>query len=374
VHWPIFAFLNNVFISSAGLDKMPLALRLSAAALALLLAFLLNRFVEEPVRGMDIRYSPRVAIQTLLTSCVLVGATFGLASASVAGKNFASTLQFNYGLSSACDFKSDFSPIPDCRNSDSPQILVWGDSFAMHLVTGIAGTASPGATNSATAIVQATHAECGPLRGIAPVERTFVTGADESWARRCIGFNESVLRYLAKADSVKIVVLSSPFGQFMDNKVHSLLVRDDSGSGFHLIDAGISPALSGLKATVDAIRQLGKRVVVVGPPPQAVYGLGRCLERIKRKMPTIDLTNQCSVDLTFYRQNYADVIDFLDAAPSFANVAVIDLKPYFCDRDSCRTYIDGTALYMDGGHFSRDGSVTIAKRAGLLDKIKTLAR
>src|SRR3546814_3034971 len=38
----------------------------------------------------------------------------------------------NLGLSVTCDGDGTFSPA--CRTSENPEIVVWGDSYAMHLV------------------------------------------------------------------------------------------------------------------------------------------------------------------------------------------------------------------------------------------------
>jgi len=60
-----------------------------------------------------------------------------------------------------------------------PEILIWGDSFAMHLVPGFLGAA-----NNEPRIVQATRSECGPLLGYAAIGQSSSTKG--TWARDCI--------------------------------------------------------------------------------------------------------------------------------------------------------------------------------------------
>jgi peptidoglycan/LPS O-acetylase OafA/YrhL len=369
VHWPIFAFLNNAFIGANKLSDSPIILRVGLVGLALLLAFLLNRYIEEPIRRANIRYSPRIVLGVVLASFVLVLTTIGIARSVASLKDYTNIRQANQGMNSACDFKSEFLPIPKCRTSDAPVILVWGDSFAMHLVPGILGT-----SDAPPAIVQATRGECGPLVGVAPVERVFATGADRSWAKRCIAFNDSVIRYLENEESIHIVVLSSPFTQYLDNRDYRLLTKRKNEQGFVTVDAGLQPALTGLRATVDRIRSLGKKVIVVGPPPQAGFDVGRCLERVRAKIITIGTSDKCRIDKDTYQTSNADVLRFIGMIPGSLNVDVIDLKSYLCGKDFCETDIDGTPLYMDSAHLSQKGSILLGNKTLLLDRITSGAR
>jgi hypothetical protein len=87
-----------------------------------------------------------------------------------------------------------------CRSGRAPRMLVWGDSFAMHLVPGLVATSTGG-------VAQATKSVCGPFIGLAQVTAEY----PREYAEHCIAFNDSVLAYLAKTPSVRVVVLSSPF-------------------------------------------------------------------------------------------------------------------------------------------------------------------
>ncbi len=369
VHWPIFAFLHNIFIGDDTFRSPPFLLRAGLVGLALILAWLLNRYIEEPMRRVKIGYSPRVVALTVLTSCALVFTTIGAARTVIRDRDYANIRQANKGLNGACDFKRDFEPIPQCQTSNTPLILVWGDSFAMHLVPGILAT-----KGQSLPIVQATRGECGPLLGLAPVERAFKTGADNTWAKRCIAFNDSVIRYLERTDSVKIVVLSSPFKQYLDYMDYRLEARSSTQDRFMIVDAGLRTALAGMKATVDRVRELGKKIIVVAPPPQAEFDVGRCLERIQSKMLTIDAPVHCAINRITYNQRNAVVLQFLDTISDFADVDVIDLKSYLCKQDTCDTETSGSALYVDQAHLSREGSVLIAENTSLVQQILRKAR
>ena len=78
------------------------------------------------------------------------------------------------------------------------------------------------ASDPAIRLAQATRSVCGPLIDVGP----FISAAslyNRSWAEECISFNRSVLSYVERARSVEIVVLSSPFAQYLGEEGYSLL-------------------------------------------------------------------------------------------------------------------------------------------------------
>jgi peptidoglycan/LPS O-acetylase OafA/YrhL len=365
VHWPLFAFFNNAWISDPA-NEQPLVIRLGLIALSLLLAYLLNRYVEEPVRRMEVRHTVRVLARAVVTSLGLVMVTNGIAHPVEGTKDYAHIRRANHGFGIACEFEKDFAPIPECRNSDKPEVLFWGDSFAMHLVPGILESAG-----GAPPIVQATRSACGPLRGIARVNEK--AGYNPAWAESCIAFNESVVRYLKKADSVKTVVLSSPLKQYV-NKTERLLIWDVRDGSYRIVDASLTEAVKSLKRTVDTVRALGKRVVVVAPPPSGGFDIGRCIERLENRLLTVGGSDECNIDMSAYRVERGKVLELLAALPQQADVEVIRFDSYLCDSKACRTQIDGTFIYRDGGHLSHEGSIFMANAVSLVEKINQEAR
>ena len=364
VHWPLFAFLNNVWIGGPD-TRQPISLRIALIGLSLLLAYPLYRYVEVPFRRAEIKSRPGAAGRAIATSLGLVIMTVGLAYAVTRGKDYAFVRRNVIGFGEACNFRSTFEPIAECRNSEKPEMLIWGDSFAMHLVPGILG-----AKEGAPSIVQATQSVCGPLLGIALVEDKRY---DEKWAEECIKFNDSVVAYLKQPGSPKIVVLSSIFSQFVD-KSERLLKRDSRTGSDRIVNASLEEALGGLKATVDTVRALGKRVVVVAPPPRVDMDFVRCAERIERKLPVMGVVDQCKISFNAYRKEQADVLELLAALPQFAHVDVIDFDSYLCDAAFCRTFVNDTFIYRDAEHLSYDGSVALANAVSLATKIRERAK
>ncbi len=364
VHWPLFAFLNNVWIGETG-SEQPTGIRVTLIVLSLVLAYLLNRYVEVPFRQADIRRNIRVMARTGVASLGLILITAGITHSVATTKDYAFIRRVNHGFGVACEFTETFEPIPECRNSDKPEMLFWGDSFAMHLVPGILGM-----KGGAPPIVQATRSVCGPLVGYA-VQR--VQGYDRKWGENCIQFNDSIVNYLKTADSVKVVVLSSPFSQFV-NKDERLLKRDERDGTYRIVQASVSEAVEGLKRTADALRAIGKQVVIVAPPPASGFDVGRCIERIDSKLPTMGVAKGCMIDMNAYRKHMGSVLALMEAVPLQAGIEVISFDPYLCEGGLCKTSIDGTFIYRDGGHLSHEGSVFMANKMLLVEKIRLAAK
>jgi peptidoglycan/LPS O-acetylase OafA/YrhL len=110
VHWPLFAFFNNAWISDPG-TAQPLDLRVALIGLSLLLAYLLNRFVEKPFRRLHIANTPRVLGRTVATSLGLVLFTSSITYAAKSEKDYEDIRRANRGFGVACEFKTDFVPI-----------------------------------------------------------------------------------------------------------------------------------------------------------------------------------------------------------------------------------------------------------------------
>lgn len=264
----------------------------------------------------------------------------------------------------------NFEPNPKCRNSDQPTIMVWGDSFAMHLVPGIAEMGAQ--------VIQATRSNCGPMLEMAPITRANAKHASKiynvSWARSCFDFNSSIISYLKKTPSVKTIVLSTALLQYFLPDEFDILEKSPDGVSEWAPSAQL--ALEGLGRTIDAVRALKKRVVVIAPPPRAGndIDIGRCLERRARGLIILGPFRTCRIPLAAYKKNYAPIINYLNELPKFANVDVIRFDGALCENNFCKTHEGGTFIYRDSGHLSYEGSKLMAKKLDLVNLIMKLSR
>jgi len=360
VHWPLLAFLNNAWVSSR--DEADTVVRLGVVCASVILAYLLHRFVEKPLHYSNIRPA-RFVTAIAAASVLLLALAHVVARPKPAARDYAAMRRPNNGFGPECSFTTKFSPTEACRNSEEPEILVWGDSYAMHLVPGIAASRRT---------IQATRSGCGPLMDLAQIDPT---KDDRNAARECIEFNNSVVDYLRGARSVKTVVLSSRFGYYLNRDEATLLKHDRSRSTYDVVETTTDEAVGALKETVNVIRSLGKRVVVVAPPPSENFDAGRCLERLETGLVIISPRHSdCQFTVEGYRALRGSVLDFLNALPSRADVDVVDFDEYLCGPENCRTNIDGVFIYGKGGHLSNEGSLFLAEKTSLVERIEKNAR
>jgi hypothetical protein len=361
VHWPLIAFANNAFQ-----QQVSEGVRLGALALSCVLAYALYRLIELPIWKSGVRLTWRSAAVTLSASAIVMFAPVLIAHLEPAPSRFADMRRINYGFDRSCEFTTGFTLKPECRNSPAPKMLVWGDSYAMHLIPGLAQANDIG-------IAQATRSVCGPLLGLAPSDDKKLNAG---WAKSCMEFNQSVVDVAANTPSIEVVVLASPFSQFFKQQSDP-----DGFPDFHAVNgeivkqpSTIAIAAAGMKATVETLRAAGKRVIVVAPPPYAGFDIGMCLERKASGKLLLGPLADCRIPVVRYRALNRDIAAFLERIKTEANVPVADFDETLCGASSCETEANEVFLYRDSGHLSVEGSKLIAARMSLTHLLMARAR
>jgi peptidoglycan/LPS O-acetylase OafA/YrhL len=349
VHWPVFAFMNNGYIG-----EPPSIAYAIAVGIALSLGYLLYRYVELPVRHIELQPSPWLVRSTVAASLALVSVPLSLNFLQASTVDYTQVRRENYGLDMACDFSGNFTPKAECQSTATPAVVVWGDSFAMHLVPGIAATATGG-------VVQATQSMCGPFVGLAPMDNG---SYNRAWAEQCLAFNQSVLDYLATAPSVKVVVISSTFGQYLEVPDKNRMWRSLTNLDGSLVERQPTTALAiaAMRNTVEKVRALGKRVVVVAPPPSAGFDIGLCLERKATGRLTLGANRDCNIPVADYHAKRAPVLNFIKQLHTEVDVNIVNFDSVLCSATVCASELDGKFVYRDSGHLSYDGSQLLARK------------
>lgn len=349
-HWPPFAFLKNAAVSGVTPTQNVLTL-----LLGIVLGLLLYRFVEMPARQLQLRPSRRCAFGTLAASACVIGVPVAMAAGIATGVDYAQLRRPNIGLSEECAFETRFSPKPVCSTVERPTVLVWGDSFAMHLVAGLAAVSEGG-------VAQATRRNCPPVLGLAPLSDVHYL---RPWSEACIAFNDSVFDHLRHDDAIEVVVLSSPFRQLLtpeDPRHHwRTLSRRDGGCAE--TEASLEVALEAFRNTVRSLTALGKRVVLVAPPPASDFNIGTCVERrAQGKLVLGAPRDDCDIPLDDYRRSYQRTARLLDALKGEKGLEIVSLDGLLCDDTRCVSTLEGQLLYADAAHLTRDGSILLARK------------
>lgn len=349
-HQPLFAFARHRSLLEPGQGLLT-----ALGALSLVLAFFSWKYVEAPfrnkqrfARGQIFGYSAAVSVVVAsvgLTGHVSDGDAFRPHATAL--REWDERLRINHGLNSECE--GTFKTTANCRTSEEPEVMLWGDSYAMHLAQALV------ASNPGIRLVQHTKSSCGPVLGIAPVG----PGRPKKWAQDCIEFNNAAFEYLSHTSSIKYVVLSSPFGAYVGRK-NTVLHHGDT------VTLGDRVTYGALRSTLDKIRTLGKIPVIVSPPPTTGQDYGRC---VQKAMMFGDPMTTCSVDYDEARTSQEDVLRLLGSIePQYP---VIWLHDYLCQTESCLSYAESKVIYRDSGHLSHEGSTWLGKKIGLYRSIVT---
>ena len=339
-HWPLLAFWRL-----SGGTEVTVANGALFIIGTLALATLTYQLVERPFRDRSATaLFPTRALSPFLGTCTvaltlfavmpLIPSAIGIRSGPTSAAAIEARLQINYGLNIACE--GAFTLDPACRTSDRPLILLWGDSFAMHLAPVIESSGDWGG------MIQMTKSSCAPIVDLstAPVEYA----AD--WYLGCLRFNSEVLAWLAGADSVQIVVLSSAFNILFND------LRRPDGSPIPAAQAPIEVRKAFLD-TVDRIRVMGKRVVVVSPTPAPGTGsdLRLCLAAAELAGGP---ETSCDFPLASISDANHGALAFLRGLAD--QVPLIDLTTLICPAGQCFTRKGDVIVFRDNGHLSIEGA------------------
>lgn len=347
-HQPLFAFARQRSLLEP--DHIVFAV---LSVLSLVLAYFSWRYVEAPFRIRDRFTRFQVFLYAIIGSILFIAVglfghlTNGIFvgrpnTAEVVGLD--SRMVVNHGLSADCE--GDYNESLNCKTNDSPEVLVWGDSYVMHLVQGLV------ASNPDIKLVQKTVSVCGPFLDIAPQPHI------RSWSEKCLSINDKVFDFLRSSPSIKYVVMSSPFGQFVD-KDSFVLTKNGS------VVQGKTIAFDAMLSTITRIKALGKTPVVFSPTPQNGQNVGGCLSKAKFFGQDIGI---CNVLFTDSLERQADVWNFLKEVEKIATV--VWLNEFLCTSNTCKASFDDVFVYLDEGHLSHEGSAYLGKKMDFYGRLE----
>ena len=367
VHWPLFAFANNAWVGAIRSD-MPTSLSGVLVGVAAGLAYLLHRYVEAPIHRAPIGPTGRRMALVAVLSALVMGLPFAIALPKDSDIDYDHLRRPNFGFARVCGAEELFEARPACRNAPLPRIAVWGDSFAMHLVPGLAALDE----GARMGLVQVTMSACGPVLGLGPITKAPGTEYNKNWAQRCLAFQQAAIDHLRATSSIEVVALASPFSGYVTPEAFDNLV--DAQGRRDVLPPTESLAIDHLRATVDALRAAGKRVVVVAPPPSAGFDSGRCVERLLTGRWFFGGPADCRIPIDDYHQKSAPVLSLLARVERESIASVIRFDEALCSESHCNTQLDHRPIYRDRGHLSYEGSVAVATRSDLLQQILDRAR
>ncbi len=319
-HQPLFAF-NRVLADGTP----PPASFLALSLLALALAWLTWRFVETPFRARQ-----RIGRRTLVLSAATGAAAFvafGIAGHLNSGyperNPLFARLVANFGFAPGCNGNHEVTAA--CATSPRPEIAVWGNSYAMHLVAGLA------AAYPDKGLVQLTQDSCAAN----PELEIRKAGKLD-----CREFNRRALATILGSPSITRVLVSSRF--------HDLVDARNAAS---------------FEAAIRRLTAAGKNVTIIGPTPSNGVDFGKCFVRHGADFASCDFARR-SIE-----RRHGEIVARLAEIAARSGAEFVDLTDAICAGAVCRASVGGTLIYRDGGHLSREGSRYLfigLRKAGIL--------
>lgn len=356
-HHPLFAFARHRSLDAPSLDLM-----LGLSALSIFLAYISWRYVEHPFRDKA-KFTQRqififagASSAALILMGIILSSNDGFANrpatSNMAFSDLDAMLAPNHGLSPSCEHQ--FTLTEECSTSQSPQMILWGDSYAMHLAPALASSE----TN--VSFRQHTVSSCIPLSGLSIVGNV----VSPARAERCLEQATRVLEWLGTQDNVEYVVLASPFTYIK----FDLLTAD----GEVITHNKEEIVLQHLKETINLIRANGQKPIFVAPPPNTGEDIGRCFTRALMFGADPQRCNFTSDEISAESQQAYRLMSQMSEHAPF-----VSLKSLMClnegTTEKCEVSMDGVPLYRDEGHLSISGASYIGKTHDLAGTIVTTA-
>jgi hypothetical protein len=343
IHWPLFAF---AYLSYLG--DVPTVAKVVLVIFSIILGYLQFKFVETPFRKGIFKNLFSSWKVTIAATAILL--TIPITSAYITADTedkFSHIRRTNYGLGKECEGSfNEYNKLKvACSSLKAPRIVVWGDSYAMHLVTGLLVNNND--------IAKITKSVCGPIIGLAPVNEEY----DSVWAKSCLEFNDLALDYFKGHQSITHIVLSANFSNYLKFNQSNYLT--DKG----LTAGSYQEFINAFQNTILEIKKLGIIPVVFTPLPQTGFNVGECLERMFGS--SLFLRENCNIYFDEAEEYQNLVNKSLKEIESTADV--VWLKDYLCKEVKCQVEMDGTFIYRDKGHLSIDGSVKLLKHININD-------
>ncbi len=323
-HWPIIVFVK--YSTDRPLSPAETGMVIAASLVAAILSW---RLVEQPFRGKGSRFSRR---GIFTASAVAAALLLSVGAVSYVSKGWPQRFpeaipiiakyaeyppRFGMLRPGTC-FLRDNQPADEydrdaCYGGASPDVLIWGDSFAAHLYRGVSGQASR--ANLTTG--QATLSLCAPILNLSAY-----------YTANCKEFNDHIFS-LIRQDPPKTVILAGRW---------EVVGLDD---------------IARLGDTIAALKAAGSQVIVVGQSP--IFAAPAYAMYIKALHNNTVGSPVAENDYGPLNQRVAEV-----AAQSGA--AFFAPEQLFCNGGRCRIQQDGALLFWDNSHLTEEGSDYVGQK------------
>lgn len=356
-HWPLLSLTRCYYLGEKLLWRDT-----AAVLLALLIAWLSARYLENPIRfrrpGPFARTKSTLivggALLLLLALCAEGVLHWGRNASRAVDQEVLGVASGTERCLEPVDGRS-LAPREGCMDGHAvgpATLLAWGDSHAGHL-RGLLGDV---ASDKGQRYVLRTFGACPPLLGVTPVKNGQIQSV-------CGEHNDQVAKEVEvlAANGLRSVLLAGRWNAYLGLSetnpaaINSYaLVRDWRNAGDERLKVGVAPLdhegsleslRLGLRRTLGELDRLGIRVLLVAPVPEPYFNAAHC---VHRRSPENCVFSRDRVEA----RRAATLTALIAASAGFANVRMVDPIDHFCDRERCYVYRDGGLMYGDTDHMT----------------------
>jgi len=355
-HWPVLVYTKIFSIKEPTVPVMILIL-----ALIFVLSILSWKYIESPFRRKTFfkhRHS-LLGISAVVSVAIIVsGMVFIMNDGYPHRLTNGIALNFNveddkWDHWTSCEkvldrIKNGQNLCDIGKKSERTNFIFWGDSHARALASGV----NLSALKIGSGGIIATQSACPPLLSIERPSRT-----------SCNEFNQAVLELISITPEIETVILAARWAL----STKGTRYKNESGSPVQLVDIE-SPSSNdlsnvklfeiGLIRTIEKLRGLGKKVVLVNPVPEVGYDVPSAL--VITNITGREINAVIAPTTEEYRERTAEVASIFHEIKERHSIEVVTPEIYLCDTSHCRVVINGVALYRDDDHLSTFGSEYIS--------------
>lgn len=356
-HWPLLSFATIMEVKTPSLG-----IRVTAVALAFVLAWLTYQFVERPIRfGKRSNWK----IYALAFFMILLAALGGVAyvkgnvrSSTLTKEIVAQIEKLGFGLHFA-----KWSPCPNeadtwnCKilNPNKPaEIVLIGDSHSVHLASGLAELETVINHN----IISRNGNGCMPVFELEWGGKQYYSCENDVISK---AFEEAI-----SSENIKVIMLSGyavwKIRPFNDDLQLEEVSDEQVNENAAILEKALHITLSRLVAS-------GKKIVFFVDTPVLDFEPTECATIRPLYLWGHTSKDPCALPRPQFEQRNVEYHRIVKSAEkAFPTVKFVNLHDYLCDQDLCYALKDGVLLYRDHSHLSVDGSRYVFSK--LVDELK----
>lgn len=344
-HWPLWVYSSYLF-------DMTLYDKIGLFVATMVVSFLSWKFVENPLRHAHISRKRYVFTWYFLFPVLVFLA-------------ISQWFEKTHGLPERMDLQAQRinrqinSESQIMRDSDEPELIIWGDSHGEHL------------RGMADYLLETNKTEYRIIGAGGCLPAVGVFNPDES-DDNCLQASEHAIKTIIEKQP-KHVLISARWGNYVQD-------INDSEYGPSLkaefADRG-TPKSKGaflrqaLLATIDEIQsRTSSQITLMFPVPTYPFDVANCLVRQHMQF---NKQVDCRIDRTVFTHRQKVSLTILkQIIKDRQGINYIDPSIVLCDQRRCYPLQDDIALYLDNNHINYDGSRWLGEHLDGLGKLKVI--